>query len=359
MVTIRKLAALAGVSHVSVWLALHNRPGLSPQVRARILALADEYHYHPNRLAEGWLSGKTRTVGLIIEHVTWYFYAQLCDGVMSAAMRDEAHVIILNAMTGRGDASQLPPLIAHLIDQRVDGIILAAGETLVPAKSVLEMWSHDIVPVLIGDTHAERALDHIDTDERRLAQLTLDYLLQQGHQRIAYCGLERRRARNQEMQRAFDTRGLSLELFCHDAGCLVSPAPQYVEHYLDLFLHQPHPPSAIICYNDHMAIQLLQHAQRRGVRVPEDLSIVGCGNDVVCGFLTPALTSLEQHPGELGTRAYELLQRRRSEETAPGERLPESMLISPELVIRDSCAPPARVNAACRSNPAAVNSGLL
>ena len=96
MVTIRKLAELAGVSHMTVWLALHEKPGISPEVRARVLALAEAHYYHPNRPAEGMHSGRTRTIGLIVEHLTWYFYSRLCVGVMNAAFHDQVHVMILN-----------------------------------------------------------------------------------------------------------------------------------------------------------------------------------------------------------------------------------------------------------------------
>ena len=295
MVTIRKLAELAGVSHMTVWLALHEKPGIRPEVRARVLALADEYHYHPNRLAAGMFSGHTRTIGLIVEHVTWY--SRLCDGVMSAAFRDQAHVIILNAGQGQGDGGHLPPLIDHLIDQRVDGIIFAAGLVVLPSKSVLAMWSHDIVPVLTSDVCSDKPLDRLATDERRLAHSTVEYLLHLGHQRIAYYGLEPQRSRTQEMRRALQGRGLSLD-YAIDDVTLTAPDARMTEQYLDFLLHKPHPPTAVICFQDQMATQLLQHAQRRGLRVPGDLSILGCSNDSVGFFLMPALTSVEQFPEE-------------------------------------------------------------
>ena len=99
--------------------------------------------------------------------------------------------MILNQAGQHDCSTQLPLLISELIEQRVEGIIIFCGGITVPTKSVLEMWSHDIVPVLICDTLSEKPLDHIDTDERRLAQLAVDYLLRLGHQRIAYCGLDR------------------------------------------------------------------------------------------------------------------------------------------------------------------------
>ena len=340
MVTIRKLAELAGVSHMAAWRALQNKPGVKPEVRARILALAEAQHYHPNRLAEGLFSGKTRTIGLIIEHVTWYFYSRLCDGVMSAALRDQVHVIILNAATGQGSPSPLPSLINHLIEQRVDGILISAGHDTLPARSVLEMWSHDIVPIVYCDTHSEKPLDQITIDERQLAQLAVDYLLRLGHQRIGYCGMTRQHLRNQEMTRAFQTRGLSLEYFIQEAGALTTANPECAQRYLDQFLHAPHPATAVICFEDHIAEQLLLHAQRRGLSVPGDLSILGCGNDILCYYLTPPLTSIENNPEALGARGYEMIQRRRQEDIDPGERVPESILIQPQLVIRESCGPP-------------------
>ena len=340
MVSIRKLAQLAQVSHVTVWNVLHEKPGVHPQLRTRILALADEYHYYPNRLAEGLLSGHTRTIGLIIEHVTWHFYSRLCNGVMHAASRDQAHVITLNS-TGEGDANtrDLSSLISQLIEQRVDGIILATGNVPVPVKSVLEMWSHDIVPVLF-ETPSEKPLDRLETDERGLAHTALDYLLSLGHQRIVYCGFNRQRARDREMRRAFQTRGISLD-YCLDESAVISGAnPRQAEMHLDDFLRIPQTPTAVICHNDKMACQLLLHALQRGLRIPGDLSILGCGNDIMCRYLTPALNSIEQFPEEIGARAYVLIQRRRKEKTEPGERVPETILVPPQLMLRDSCGPP-------------------
>ena len=107
MVSIRKLAQLAGVSNTAVWRALHQQPKVSPEVRARIIALANEHHYHPNRLAEGFMTGKTHTVGLIVEHLSWQFDARLCDGVMHAAADDRAHVMIVNVTPGALPLSSL------------------------------------------------------------------------------------------------------------------------------------------------------------------------------------------------------------------------------------------------------------
>ena len=340
MVSIRKLAELAGVSPAAAWRALQNKPGVNPEVRARILALADAHHYHANRLAEGLLSGHTRIIGLIVECVAWHFYSRLCEGVTNAAFQDQVHVITLS-MTGKQPAlRQLPLLISQLIEQRVDGIIIASGGALVPGKSVLEMWSHDIVPVLLCDTPGEKPLDYIATDERRLVNTAVEYLLHLGHQRIVYCGFEAERARNQEMRRAFRTRGISLDYFIEEA-CMSAPDPEKAEKHLDAFLRKPHPPTAVICYEDHMAIQLLLHAQRRGLRVPGDLSILGCSNDDIAQYLTPALTSIEQFPEEIGARGYAMIQRRRQEDAAPGERKPETILVPPQLICRESCGPPA------------------
>ena len=342
MISIRKLAEMSGISPSGVWRVLHNEPGVSPEVRARILALAEEYHYHPNRLVEGLISGKTRTIGYISEDVRWYYCAQISAGIIEAALRDQVHVIILNAKFERGNMLPIAPLIDQLIEQRVDGIIISAVATphAISKKSVLEMWSHDIVPVLIGDTISEKSLDRVIADERRIAQLAVEYLLHLGHQRIAYCGLSRQHLRDKEVYRAMQSRGLSLKYFS-TGGELTAPNMAGAEAHLDLLLRRPFPPTAILCFEDHIAAQLLLHAQQRGLSIPGDLSILGCANDVIGGYLTPALTSIEQHPEEIGRRAYELIQRRHREEDVPGERRPETIFVPPGLIIRASCGPPA------------------
>ena len=206
-------------------------------------------------------------------------------------------------------------------------------------KSVLEMWSHDIVPVLLCATPGEKPLDYIATDERRLVNTAIEYLRHLGHQRIAYCGLHQANPRNQEMRRAFQTHGISLDSFLEEAY-MTAPDHARADMHLDDFFRKPSPPTAVICFNDQMAAQLLLHAQRRGLRIPGDLSILGCSNEILCGYLTPELTSIESFPNQVGARAYELIQRRRTEGTAPGERVPETILIPPQLVIRESCGPP-------------------
>ena len=195
------------------------------------------------------------------------------------------------------------------------------------------------MPVSLMEISCDKPLDHITTDERRLAQTAVDYLLHLGHQRLAYCGLDRQWARNQEMRRVMRSKGLTLEFFIEEAG-LTSPDSQKAEEHLDAFFRAPHPPTAVFCFGDNTAMQLLLHAQRRGLRVPGDLSILGCGNARLCDFLTPALTSIEQFPEEIGRLAFALIQRRRREGMEPGERKAERVIVPPSLVIRESCGPP-------------------
>lgn len=339
MVSIRKIAGLAGVSHVAVWRAMRGKPGVNPALRERILALAAAHHCRSPRQTEESVPGKTRTIGLIIENVASHFYSRVCHGVMDAAFQDQVYVMTLNMVGVNGEPRQLPLLVAQLIEQRVTGIVIATGKVPVSAKVALEMWSHDIVPVLLNDTPSEKPLDRVETDEHRVAQLALEYLLHLGHRRIVYCGFDPLCARNHAMKEAFRARGISLEFFIEKAH-IYPLLPERVEAYLDAFFRSPAPPTAIICYNDHMATQLLLCAQRRGLRVPGDLSILGCGNDHIgCALLTPPLTSIEQHPEALGTHAYAMIQRRHREEEAPGARIPETIFIPPELVMRASCAP--------------------
>ena len=272
MVTIRRLAELAGVSNMTVWCALHGKPGVSAQVRARILALAETHHYHANRLVEGLISGTTRTIGYVSLGLKVAFYARVCEGAIEAASHDQVHVITFH-LQGKGLSELqplLPQLIAQLIEQRVDGIILFCGGFTVPRKSVLEMWSHDIVPVLICDTLCEKPLDRIDTDEEKLANLAIDYLVGLGHRRIAYCGYNGRHTRDWIFYQTFQARGLSHDCFTKDT-CLTMPNHEQTDAYLTSLLRKSHPPTAIICFEDHIAIQLLERTQRHGMRIPADL----------------------------------------------------------------------------------------
>jgi DNA-binding LacI/PurR family transcriptional regulator len=336
MVTIRDLAALAGVSKSTVSRALRGERYVDPAVGARIQALARQCHYTVP--PQGVVSaGRSRLVGCVLQNITFDYAACLLRGICDRA-HATAHQILINECCY--DLQGAPTALHAQIEQGVDAILIYTGyDHVVRTESILALWSRRIVPVLIADTRSQLPLDSVRVDEPHLAHLAIDYLVQLGHRRIAHAGTadgERWHAMQQVMQQ----RKLPTTYF-HPGGVMISGhQPELADQMLAEWLALPVPPTAIIAHNDHAAGQLLLSALRRGVRVPAELSLLGCGPTHLTAYLLPALTTVDHDAEEVGRKAFDLAQQRIQEEEDPRHRPPRHLRIEPTLRLRDSCAPP-------------------
>ncbi len=349
--TIRQLAQIAGVSICTVSKALRNDPRLRPETIERIKALATQYHYHPNRLTQGLISGKSKTLVCIVPEVTSTFHARVLRGVMAGAFAASFHVITVETH------NQLLKTVAALhacIEQRVEGVLIASEHYApMPQEIILELRNHQIGIVGLDATLFETRVDLVRTDEDALARIAVEYLLQSGHRTIAYVGplpdgplIDRSLA----LSRVFRAHHLSR---VHFIDTQTDQFRQFnAGQVLDCLLHAPLPPTAVIVWQDLLAARLLQEAIMRGIAVPAALSILSCANYEVAELTVPRLTSIEQFPEEIGRQAVALLLRRLEEEDDPCP-CGETVIVQPQLVVRDSCAPPHRAatQAVNRPNP--------
>jgi LacI family repressor for deo operon, udp, cdd, tsx, nupC, and nupG len=337
MPSLRKLAQLAGVSPSTVTRALRDDPRISAETRQRIQALATQYHYLPNRLAQSLLTGRSYALGVLVPSVVTPYSARVLAGILAHATPAGYRVLIKESHTRLADSLAA---IQMFIAQRVDGILLDTGHLEpIPRKAILEMRGHRVIPVGLDATVVEGAIDHVHTDEQALAAQAVDYLLRLGHVRLAFVGRTVRgqwTGRGQHMFQAFQGRLLSTRDFIE-----VKEPPPYVHlatgALLDRLFAHPQPPTAIIAWEDPLAALLIQAATRRGLQVPGDVSILGFGNLPFATLMSPTLTTFEQHPELVGQHAFSHFLARLNAEEA-GEALPpRSLAISPTLVIRESC----------------------
>lgn len=339
MTTVRQLAKLAGVSPSTVSRALRGDRYVRPEVRQRVEEFAALYHYRPNRLTQSLTSGTTYTLGCILPSVILPFYARLLLGVLKEAYLHSYRVVILEA---HSDIAHTRQAIHTLVDQRVDGLLIGSEQfTPLPRDSVLEMWGQGVVPINIDCTQFETRIDTVGTDETAMAKLAVDYLVKLGHRRIAFVGLVPKGAvsgRPWAFADAMVRHGLPTNYF-EDTGTL-SAAEFDVRDILDRLLAHAIPPTAIIAWEDHLAAKLMQHVSTRGLRVPDDISILGISNHEMAGLLTPPLTSIEQYPEEIGRQAVRLVLRRLEEGLEGQQRNPEFCPIPCRLIQRSSCAAP-------------------
>ncbi len=329
-VSIKDIAKAAGVSHTTVSRALRDDPRISEQTRNLVHRLATEMGYSPSAIARGLATGKTNTVGMVVTTISDPFVAPIAQGTERKAM--EAGYSLILSQSGADPDRELAA-VRLLRERRVDGVIVTAsrvGELYTPLLSELK------VPiVLINNQKGGGYLHSIYVDDFAGAKMAVGLLIDLGHRDIAYIACpERERSNRNRMngyKAALESRGISvnerliLQLEGKDDMARGAAA---VEEILSL----DERPTALFCYNDMTAIGALQALHESGVRVPEDISIVGFDDVPISSVVCPALTTVAQPKEEMGVKAMEMLLA-----LIEGEER-ENVVVKPRLVVRSSTA---------------------
>ncbi|MCG0238842.1 MAG: substrate-binding domain-containing protein [Firmicutes bacterium] len=327
--TIRDVARAAGVSVATVSYVLNGSPAISAETRERVLQAIAALDYRPNRLARGLANRKTDTLALLLptaRSVSDPFLFRFISGVSEAAAQAGYSLLLV---PGRPGLAALEELVK---DRRADGVILMEVEVRDPRIDYLLTANFPFV--LFG-----RSLEHpevlwVDLDNELGAMLATRHLLALGHRRIGYIGADRRlvfaRHRYQGHLTALREAGVPVDPDLLVEGDLTERSGfRCMERLLAL----PSPPTAVFAACDAMAIGAKQALAAAGLRVPQDVAVVGFDDSPIAEFAIPPLTTVRQPTFELGAEAVRLLVSRLRGEAQPGEH----RLLPPELVVRTSC----------------------
>jgi DNA-binding LacI/PurR family transcriptional regulator len=322
--TIRTVAARAGVSKSLVSLVLHDSPHVSEPKRRAVLEAMAELGYRPDPVARSLAERRTRTVGVVIDDLSNPWYVALLDG-----LRPVLHEHGLRPLLA--DGRMEPDAVLALSDLRVDGIVLVGTPSSAAAEQVAALG--DQMPTVVAGTRESRlsTVDLVANDDHRGAQLATAHLLELGHRRIAHIVGEGEVGR---LRRAGHEATLA------EAGvaprCVDGDWTEATGHRLATeLLRSPDRPTAIFAANDLSAVGVLAAADDLGLRVPEDLSVVGYDDTWFARMHRMSLTTVDSHIGEVGqVAARALVARIGGEGGTAGIRL-----LFPALVERSSTGP--------------------
>lgn len=330
-VSIKDIAKVAEVSHSTVSRALRNSPLISDETKARIRRIAQEMGYSPSAIARSLVTKRTQTLGLVVTTIADPFVAEVVRGVEERAL-DEGYSVIL--CQSQADPEREIAAVEILREKRVDAIIITASRV---GNLYLPLLERLAVPiVLINNQQEGRYVYSVGTDNVQGGHLAVRYLLELGHTRIGYItGPEWAAASRQRLRgarQALREQGLDLDptLIVQGDG-----RAEGGEEAITCLLRHPVPPTAVFCYNDMTAIGATRAAQRAGLQIPKDISIIGYDDIALAAYVTPPLTTIRQRKYEMGAQATEIALALLND----GEFV-EHVLIPGELVIRGSCAPP-------------------
>ena len=312
-VTSKDIARALSISQSTVSRALRGDPRVAPTTIARVLEAAERMHYTPNLAARSLITRRTSTVGVVVSDITNPFYPELVEILHNEFALVGYRTILLNERTD----ARLERYVAELVGGRaVDGLVYTSAALDAPLVGVATEW----VPIVLLNRASDTvAADTVVSDNLAGGRLAAELLIAHGHRRIALiAGPENAStARDRELgflaqlEEAgipFDPRLRRVGRFTHESGY----------HWcLELLALDPRP-TAVFAANDVVAFGVLDAARRLGVRVPEDLSVVGFDDIDMARWEGFSLTTIRQPLAEMSrTAATMLLARLSSDEPRP------------------------------------------
>ena len=332
-VTIRTVAEDAGVSVAAVSKVLRDAYGVSDSMRLKVRQSIDKLSYRPHSAARG-MRGQTYTVGVLMADMKNPFFPDLIDGI-DDGLAGTQYLPLFGV--GRGSFSVETAIVHAMIDRQIDGLIMI-GQRLKTAD--LEVFASEIPIVVIGH-HAQAAtsFDSANNDDERGGALVVEHLLAQGFRRPAMITLGRDDLMTADVSQKRE-KGFAQAM--RDAGFAdrqirIAPADDGlpdVTATVRALLESPEPPDAIFGWADYYALEVLSAVRALGLRVPDDIGIIGYDNSAPCAFTQNNLTSVDQFGREIGRQATRLLiERIKGRETA------EHFVVTPQLVARSSTSP--------------------
>ena len=321
--TIKDVSRLAGVSTATVSRTFSNPDSVSARARRSVMEAAQILNYQPNAIARSMARQQTEKIAFLIckkrSSILDEFYAGICNGIMKATNQSDYQLLISTEEDWRLQKRN-----------QVDGMILGGDATI---SLVSQCRNQGISIVLVNNEIQGFSLPCVISDEEAGVRLAVDHLVSRGHQKIGMITgrfspyiCERR---YQGFQKAVKQHGLVLP-----AGYIRTTDPD-IESAAETavaMLSQKDPPTAIFGANDEIATGVMKAAIRLGLKVPEDLAVVGYDDSRVCRALEPELTSVHIFRNKMGKTAAGLLLDLLKGEDSEAPRI----VIEPELIVRRS-----------------------
>ena len=328
--TIEDVARLAGVSRALVSLVLRGSPKVSEQKREAVTTAIAALDYRPSSAARSLASGRTRTVGVLLDDLANPWFVDLLDGLQGVFQEQNLRMVL-------GDPRYLArpgeSPVSAFMDLRVDGLVIAGDFDA--DKDLTRATLH--TPAVVVGTRAFDlpAADRVTNDDAAGARMAVEHLIGLGHNDIAFLtaptGSATLRA---DAYRETMTR--------HGLQEYIRVVPTDMSEHsgfaaMNRLIDSGRTPTAVFAANDILAVGALSAADGHGISVPSQLSLVGYDNTYLAGIRHVSLTTVDPVSRDVGIRAAEFLLARIADPTLP----PRTDVLVPRLVVRNTTAPPA------------------
>lgn len=331
MSSIKEVAKLARVSTATVSRVLNDHPGVKTEFRNRVLDAAKQLDYHPSNIARSMRKQSSKIIGIIIPDISNPFFTAVVRGIEDIALDNQYKVFLCNSDRNPDKEKMYIEVLAM---ERISGAIIAPykEENLQPLQKL------GIPFVFVNQTLPGGKYDSVLLDNFKGAYEATRHLIGLGHTRIGLINAPKNRpAETQRFigyQKALLDSGIDI-----DPDIIVSGefSAEKAEQAANTILERKNPPTALFSLNNTMTIGTLKSISRHGLRIPEDVSVIGFDDMPWLSFFTPPITVVQQPTYDIGTCAVGLLFDRIQKQ---GETEVTNLVLDPILIIRNSTAAP-------------------
>ncbi len=331
--TISDIAKLANVSKSAVSIVINNKAGVSNKTRSKVLETIKKYNYSPNYIAQSLAARETKSIGLIIKKIDNPYFSKVMKGVYDTCSELGYSPLLASSELSSEKESEM---ITALMSKKVDGLIISP--LLIENANFNQLGNliNDNFPLVVLGGIKNYLTNSVDIDNIKAAYDAVSKLIELGHTRIAHFAGPAHSSHGQKRLEGYKQALFENNLPINNDYIL--PVEPYITNGYktgkELFLKKMELPTAVFCYNDLIAIGLINALLELGIKVPETVSVVGFDNIDFGEFLKIPLTTINMPAYEIGKAAANLLIRQIRNSATP---MNENIIIEHELIDRSSC----------------------
>ncbi len=323
--TIHDVARLAGVSPGTVSRVIHKKTYVKKETKARVLAAIEKLDYRPNVAASRLVLGKTHVIGLLVHDFQKEYYVEVSEAIIEAA-KEQGYAVLITTM--KGDKSHL---LDFLRSGNMDGLLVITPYYI---EEEFSMIAKQETPCVFINYESDRQLfSSIYCDQFKIGYLATKYLIDLGHTEIGFCtnniNSPSPTRRFQGCLQAMVAANLDVKTKYVRAIPQNTPVKATRE-----WLRAGDLPSAIFVFSDDIALYVMDVIKDAGYKIPEDISVIGCGNMLVSKWTIPPLTTVDQYTRQIGSQSVDMLLKLMGENERSKR---EVKIIEPRVVVRESC----------------------
>lgn len=330
--TIKEIAKRLNISISTVSRALHDHPSIGLRTKMQVKKLAEDLNYIPNQTAIFFKQRKTFTIGIILPNLREEYFSLAISGIEETAF-ESSYIALIGQSHDHLEREK--KIVDTMKKHRVDGLLVSISKETSSLSHFEDLQQYNIPVVYFDRVPDAPDIHSVWCSLYHSSIAAIDFLVKKGHKRIGYIqGPSTLTIKNERLQGYY--AGLKKNKLTIDESLIVSSnlSAESTQAAFDKLVAMKNKPTAIIAFNDYVALDAMQHARSKKIRINKDICFVSYANLPVTNYLeTPPLASVEQFPYEQGARATELLLKLIESKSAQ-ESIPyENVVLKSELII--------------------------